>query len=180
MDKQILIKQDAKKKIITAFFALLEKKHFSEITVTDIVRKAGVARATYYRNFDIKEDIINTYLEKLRQEMSIFPITKELSFHNFSYENLVKRLEYIASQKQYISLLSRNGFSIFLLDESNSFAEILLGDMPNHSIERYNIYLVSGALLNLILQWVKNDCKEPPEEMARLIYQWMNLCLKKN
>lgn len=178
MKKPDLKKPDTKHKIIVAFFQLLEKKHFSEITVTEIVKEAGVARATYYRNFDIKENIVNAYIEELHQALSFFPVAQDFSQTKFSFENLTARLEYISSQKKYILLLCKNGFSAFLQDETNWFAEVILGDMPNHSVERYNIYLISGAMLNLILQWIKNDCKESPEEIACLIFRWINVISK--
>lgn len=44
--------------IMEAFILLLEEKSFSEITIKEITKKAGVNRSTYYRNFDSKEDII--------------------------------------------------------------------------------------------------------------------------
>lgn len=100
MKKPDLKKPDTKHKIIVAFFQLLEKKHFSEITVTEIVKEAGVARATYYRNFDIKENIVNAYIEELHQALSFFPVAQDFSQTKFSFENLTARLEYISSQKK--------------------------------------------------------------------------------
>lgn len=169
MDKRIQANQEAKQKIISALFSLLGEKRFSEISVTDIIQKAGVARATYYRNFERKEDIIEAYLNNFRKSLNPLLTADNYSSTTLVYENLVIRLRHIATQKEYILLLCQNGFMDFIQEESNRFAEIILGDMPNHSIERYNIYLVSGALLNLIIQWMKNDCKESPEDMANLI-----------
>ena len=169
MDKRVLANQEAKQKIITALFVLMKKKRFSEITVTEIIQKAGVARATYYRNFECKEDIVQAYFTQFRESSATLPIAKDLSPKDFSYENLVARLHYIASQKEYIQILCNNGFSDFLQTETNQFAEIVMGDMPSNSVERYNIYLISGAMLNLILQWIKNDCKESPKDIAALV-----------
>ena len=50
-------------------FSLLRKKSFSEITVTDIVKEANVARASYYRNFENKEQIIEAAMDNLRDEL---------------------------------------------------------------------------------------------------------------
>ena len=58
-----------KKRIAEGLFALLRKKDFSEITVTDIVREADVARASYYRNFDSKEQIIEAAMDDLRDQL---------------------------------------------------------------------------------------------------------------
>ena len=60
MNKRIQANVEAKNKIVQALFTLLKKKRFSEITVTDLIKEAKVARATYYRNFECKEDIINS------------------------------------------------------------------------------------------------------------------------
>lgn len=40
--------------ISEALILLLEKKEFSEITIKEITKKAGVNRSTYYRNFKSK------------------------------------------------------------------------------------------------------------------------------
>ena len=108
-------------------------------------------------------------ISSIREAVADYPIAKELSPTAFSQENLVARLNYFRMQKENFLLLCENGFYDFLLDGTNQFAELLLGNMPCNSVERYNIYLLSGAFLNLVLQWLKNDCKESPEELAGLV-----------
>ena len=178
MDKRVLANQEAKNKIINALFKLMKKERFSEITVTEIINEAGVARATYYRNFDSKEEIIESYLEEFRIASGKLPVIQDLSPEAFSYENLVARLTFIASQKDWFLLLYQNGFYEFLQTETNQFAELVMGDMPSHSVERYNIYLISGALLNMLLEWMKNDCKESPEALATLISKRLPIILE--
>lgn len=69
MSKASMDNQRVKKRIAEGLFALLRKKAFSEITVTDIVREADVARASYYRNFDSKEQIIEAAMDDLRDQL---------------------------------------------------------------------------------------------------------------
>lgn len=45
--------------ITGAFFALLEHNDFHGITVSQIIEKAGVNRATFYRHYEDKFDILN-------------------------------------------------------------------------------------------------------------------------
>ncbi len=40
-----------KEEITTALMALLKQKPYREIKVTDVVEKAGVCRASFYRNY---------------------------------------------------------------------------------------------------------------------------------
>lgn len=70
MDKRVVKNERVKKEIEKALFTLLERKRFSEITVSDIIRTSGVARASYYRNFDSKEDVIESYMERQRREVA--------------------------------------------------------------------------------------------------------------
>lgn len=57
--------QRTKKAILETFFALLEEKHFSEITVIDICDKALINRGTFYTHFQDK----NQLLEKIVYDM---------------------------------------------------------------------------------------------------------------
>ena len=49
-----------------ALYALLEKKHLSQITVKELCEKAGINRATFYRNY---ADIYDLY-GKLEEELT--------------------------------------------------------------------------------------------------------------
>ena len=49
--------------IVQALFKLMNEYEFEKIGVSDIARKAGVGRATFYRYFKRKEDVIVYYFE---------------------------------------------------------------------------------------------------------------------
>ncbi|MBF2482652.1 helix-turn-helix transcriptional regulator, partial [Listeria seeligeri] len=48
----------SKKWIIEALLDLLKTKPYSAITITEITKRAGVARLTLYRNFENKDQIL--------------------------------------------------------------------------------------------------------------------------
>ena len=58
MDKRSEANRQTRVSIARALLHLLGSKEFSDITVTDIVEEAHVARASYYRNFSSKEDLL--------------------------------------------------------------------------------------------------------------------------
>ena len=64
------MKQSEKSKLWMeeALLQLMEKKEFATITVTDICEKAGISRLTFYRNFEVKEDILRFHFDKVFQE----------------------------------------------------------------------------------------------------------------
>lgn len=92
MSKASMDNQRVKNQITEALFSLLRKKSFSEITVTDIVKESNVARASYYRNFENKEQIIETAMDSLRDEL-MSDINYDDDEHIFNQENAKKDLK---------------------------------------------------------------------------------------
>lgn len=166
MDKRLIENNRVKKNIEEALFTLLQNKPFSEITVSDIVKTANVARASYYRNFENKEAIIESYMVRQRKEIAEKIHFTESIDDLFIQEKLKTSLEHYLIQKHYILSLYDNGFGTLILEELNIFAEEILGDMSSHSLERYRLYFLSGAMFNMTIQWLKNGASESPNEMA--------------
>ena len=54
--------------ITKALLQLMDKKPISDITITELVERAGVARVSFYRNFTSKENVIEEYLILLIRE----------------------------------------------------------------------------------------------------------------
>lgn len=167
MDKRIIENERVRKSIEEALFLLLEDKIFSKITVSDIIRISGVARASFYRNFESKEEVIESYMSHQRTEIAkMIQFTESVS-DIFNEEKLIIALNHYLSQKNTLLLLYDNGFGTFILENMNHFAEISIGDMPQKSIKRYKLYFLSGAMFNTTIQWLKSGAREDPEQMAK-------------
>ena len=54
MDKRKEENIRVKKSITEALLKLMHEKSFSDISITEIIRSAKVARASFYRNYDFK------------------------------------------------------------------------------------------------------------------------------
>lgn len=180
MDKRKIENARVKKSIEDAFFVLLKDKNFSEITVTDIVKKADVARTSYYRNFHSREDIITEYIERLREEIDLaFEYSEKTFGDTLNIQTLTVHISYYLKEKHNILLLYENGFGTLMLDETNRYIEEAFGDMCCNSIERYHLYFTSGAIFNAMIQWLKSGAKETPGEMAQIIMELLKIYLDK-
>ena len=78
-----------------SLFRLMKRKPYHEITVTDIVREAGVSRNSFYRNYQSIEEIITQFLEQRTSEWwnrfivcpDRYPhVISEMFFHFFEHE----------------------------------------------------------------------------------------------
>lgn len=59
--------RSVKQLIETAFLQLLEEKPYPDISVTDIITKAGVARVSYYRNYSSISDVMDSITDRFAQ-----------------------------------------------------------------------------------------------------------------
>ena len=164
----------ARSAIVEALFTLMETERFSSISVLQIVEEAGVARMSYYRNFESKEQVIEAYVDRLHSELIAQSeksaadaqgadglLDEKTLVHGFKHS-----LERMRVEKRKILALINAGFATTLQRMMDGYLEERLGDMPARSIERYELYFASGALLNVLVNWLEQGAKEPPEEMA--------------
>ena len=68
-----------KREIKKALLELMTEKSYMEITVTDIVNKAQVARASFYRNYNSIYDVIESIADEIVKDMveDVFPVLSD-------------------------------------------------------------------------------------------------------
>lgn len=171
MSKASIDNQRVKSQITEGLFSLLRKKSFSEITVTDIVKEANVARASYYRNFQNKEEIIEAAMDSLRDEL-MADIQYDDDEHIFIQGNaragFEKALTCCLVRKADLLTLYHNGFGSLIQQTFNRYIMEFAGNMPVNSTERYKLFFIAGAVTNVLIEWLDGGAKEPPREIAAL------------
>lgn len=178
MSKASMDNQRVKKRIAEGLFALLRKKTFSEITVTDIVREADVARASYYRNFDSKEQIIEAAMDDLRDQL-LGDVDYDDDEQIFDRENaragFEKALAICLVRKADLLALYDNGFGSMIQQTFNRYIVEFAGNVSADSLERYKLYFISGAVTNVLIEWLREGAKEPPREIAALCVDYFSI-----
>ena len=153
--------------IVTALFKLMHEYEYEKIAVTDIVRKAGVGRATFYRYFKNKAEFITYYFERTRRDFifsqHLYPRCRE------DYIQVVKNvLTTFRTQKEPLRLLKQAHLSDLYLDFLNkNFVEAFEDEHPGNN--PYLPYLYAGMLYNVSMQWLEDDCREEIGLLAELI-----------
>ncbi len=168
MDKRRAANLRVKKNITHTLFALMQKKSLSEITITELVEGAGVARASFYRNYCSKEDVLVTLIRDVLDDFRSKIPPGQDSF--YTYENILLSFQYFHTYRSYILDLYRSGFAFVFLEELNRFHESIEGTMPSSSIKKYQLYMYIGALFNTTLEWLLEHDSTSPEEMARFFF----------
>ena len=76
MDKNDIKKSFVRESITGALLELMKKQEFEDITISDLVNRAGVGRASFYRNYISKEDVLKKELEKIIKWLYIIQISR--------------------------------------------------------------------------------------------------------
>ena len=81
-----------KEQLALTLFDLIKTREFSDISISELVNKAGVGRASFYRKYTCKEDVLSQYIiEKLEQWKKDFDANPSgdfvVSLFNYFYEN---------------------------------------------------------------------------------------------
>lgn len=166
------------KQITEALFSLLQEKKFSEITVTDLIKRAKVARASYYRHFYNKEEIIEAYMDNayanLLKTREVQYVSTQLFDPKQMQAGFEASLSYFLAQKSYILALYDNGFGSLIQDILNRYLEDLAGDMPRQSLDRYKLYFISGAVCNILIHWLQTGAMESPYVLSQLVADYFS------
>ncbi|MFR3189952.1 MAG: TetR/AcrR family transcriptional regulator [Roseburia sp.] len=149
-DKRYEANRQVKLKIARALTKLMDTKAFSDISVTDIIATAGVARASYYRNFHSKEEVLIKITDDIMEEYRKRAEKLENDF--FSYEAILLIFRYFKTYKKFILSVYKAGLAYIYLDLFDQELENHMGDMPYNDIHRYKVYFYSGALYNVFLK----------------------------
>lgn len=165
MDKRREANLRVKQSITDTLFSLMKERSLADIHITELVDGAGVARASFYRNYCSKEDVLVTLIRDVLDEFGEEIDMESGSF--YTYGNVLLSFQYFKKYRSYILNLYCSGFASVLLEELNHFHESVEGSMPSSSIEKYQLYLYIGALFNTAVVWLAEDDKTSPEDIAR-------------
>lgn len=153
--------------IVQALFKLMKQYEYEKISVTDIAAKAGVGRATFYRYFKRKEDILNYYLVRSTKEFvlnqRLYPRCRE------DYIKIVQSVfDMFKENKEQLALIRRARLEYVYLDYLNAnFKRMFENDYSERN--EFTPYLYAGMLFNVSMAWLDDDCRESVDELAKTL-----------
>ena len=153
--------------IVEALFKLMNEYEYEKIAVTDIARKAGVGRATFYRYFKRKEDVIEFYFthntKEFLFEQRFYPRCRE------DYMLIVRSVfEKFKKNQACFKLIRRAHLEYLYLDFLNrNFSEMFRREFERESV--YAPYCYAGMLFDVSMAWLDRDCADAIEELSETV-----------
>ncbi len=165
-------KELSKAWIADAFYALLQKKDYDSITVSEIAQKADLSRRTFYRAFESKQDSILYLFER------IFPDYIAAIKHQPAKTReylAVAVVTFVNQHLEFFRCLKRNRLDHLVIDFFDQHLaacrdEIWGGPFcEDEEIERVFLMTISIEHYNIIRLWLELHDQKTPEEMAALL-----------
>ncbi len=157
------MRRTVKDYIVDALFELLKKKDIKSISITDVITKAGVCRASFYRNFYALEDVIHYYLENLGKRCAErSPLTKDKI-----YEHALASFVTIYEEKEKLTILNARDLLYLYDDVVFKLCEEQMKLLEN-DINPYSVYMTTGSSVFAIRAWIKNGFRDSPESIVKL------------
>ena len=155
--------------ITDALFELLKTRELPKITVTELIKKAGVCRASFYRNFYLTEDVIRQYGSDMYAQINrTIPLNP-----GGIYEHILAVNTYLYTQRERLTLIEKRGLYHLLEEpimEQCIYQLQRLGIWSNH----YQAEFYAGASTHMLRVWARRNFAESPEEITRITYSLLN------
>ncbi|GAA0319910.1 TetR/AcrR family transcriptional regulator [Oceanobacillus sp. FSL W7-1293] len=182
MDRRV---RRTKKLLKHALLELMQQKHYEQITVTDIVDYADYNRATFYRHYnqkaDLVKEIITAQTNGLIQAFRV-PYKKNNYIHlNALAPSEIVIFNHILENKHFYGLWKEfeaipGFYETFLESITEFFKQDINLITPYHDGLNNNMYtsFYAYGILGIILDWIKNDFEQSPDYMANQLCKIIN------
>lgn len=149
--------------ISDALFSLMKRKPFQQISVTEICEEAAIGRKTFYRNFELREDVIEFQLDMMREEyqsgMNDLTLEQQLHYH----------FAYIQKNADYFISLYKNGLSQLAYDKFCVLRPDILPVWSEDPIEQeYRSEYIIAGIEAIQRVWISRGFKESIDEVVEI------------
>ncbi|TDM12248.1 TetR/AcrR family transcriptional regulator [Macrococcus lamae] len=167
-----------------AFLKLLEEHRFRNITIKMICEAAEINRSTFYAyyldKYDMLDQMIDTHLSVIGQ------FVEETSMNMMNAEDkkpIIKK--YFLDLFSYIYLHQQFFRVLITVHPAQNFTQKLISTLHKNYLTsiaanggslkdpKYFVNYTLGGQFGILFFWLQNNCNEPPELIADVVYRNM-------
>ncbi len=174
-DERYCIAEDA---IFDAFFLLLKEKSIEKVTVSDVIKRAGIVRSTFYNHYENIPALMTA-----AEDRTIGDIFKLMeSFHPQNDKDMCRSYflvicNYTRKNPFLANLLQSGGGNSFFEKAILMFHEYVskvsrITPVEDHRSVNERSYFIAGAIgstIGILHKWTAEDFSSPAETVADIL-----------
>ncbi|MFC3928372.1 TetR/AcrR family transcriptional regulator [Streptococcus caprae] len=158
-------KQLTKESLETALLFCLEQKDLSQITISELVKKAGVSRNAFYRHYKSKEEILETIVTSVLRR--IFRGITQFDLRSQVYQAWLYLFTEVKKEATILKLAFQNHLEKALTSIiAKRFKAYQRYHKRKHS--SYATFFFSNAIVSVLSNWLADGMVVSAEEMASM------------
>ena len=161
------------RKIENVLLSLMLKKHYDDISVSEICLAADIPRKTFYRYFDGKEGVKQALLNHTMTDFSSFQDARRNKNSSTLQEEFEELFVFWKSKRDLLEAFDKSGLIGILIESAAVYAKNEFNDVKQYltdssSQEKAIAYqFVISGLLAMTINWYRSVFAETIPNMAR-------------
>ena len=156
----------SQEKIEAAFLELLQQKELSAIHVTELCKRSGLNRSTFYANYQDVYDLAEQVLRRLENEVRHLYQQDVQKGYDDAYLRLFRHVR--NNQPLYRVYFRLGRDRDFRLEDFGYDGDLFRQHFHNEDVE-YHVEFFRSGLNAILKRWLLEGCQRPPEEMERIL-----------
>jgi AcrR family transcriptional regulator len=148
-------KADARERILATAYELFARRAIRDVGIDEVIERAGVAKATLYRHFPSKDDLVIAFLERREERWTVAWVEAEARRRGSTPEE-----QLLAIFELFDEWFHRDDF------EACSFINVLLEMGPAHPVGQASVRHLS-SIRSIVGRLAEEAAMRDPESFAR-------------
>lgn len=169
----------ADKAICDAFFLILKEKAVEKITVSDVIKKAGIVRSTFYNHYESIPALVTAIEDRTIDDIfSLLGTFHPKNDHDICKSFFITICDYTMNNPFLANLLRSPRGDEFFEKALTMFHRFVADVTQNaassrHSKEEFSYIIASsiGSTLGVLHKWTRDNFAVPAEAVADILTQ---------
>ena len=151
-------KPDARERILDTAYGLFSRRAIRDVGIDEVIERAGVAKATLYRHFPSKDDLVIAFLERREERWTLAWVEAEARRRGTTPEE-----QLLAIFELFDEWFHRDDF------EACSFINVLLEMGPAHPAGQASVRHLA-SIRSVVGRLAEEAALRDPESFARSLH----------
>ena len=148
-----------------AFVELIQNQDLDQISISQLCKKAGINRTTFYACYDGLYDIADSIRKEL--EDNIRELYKDEIENRHSRSNYLRLFRHITDNQIFYRTYFKLGYDAQL--KGFGYDTKAAEEYFDNRFVEYHMEFFRAGITRIIRMWLENGCKESPEDMMEIL-----------